>query len=294
MNSINLKAYAKINLGLDVIRKREDGYHEVRMIMQTINLYDKLNLTRTKNPSITVDTNLHFLPTDENNLVYKAASLLKNECDIHDGVHINLEKKIPVAAGMAGGSSDAATTLYGMNILFNLKLSKRDLMDLAVRLGADVPYCIMRGTALSEGIGEILTPLPPFPQCHVLIVKPLINVSTKYVYENLRLTDGIEHPDIDGIIRSIEQKDLHGAVRLFGNVLENVTEKEYPIISQIKNIMLELGALKSLMSGSGPTVFGLFDDKHKAEKAFYQFKTNDISKQVYLTNFYHPRYKVIS
>ena len=294
MNHINLKAYAKINLGLDVVRKREDGYHEVRMIMQTINLYDKLNLTRTKNPSISMDTNLHFLPTDENNLVFKAASLLKNECNIQEGVHINLEKKIPVAAGMAGGSSDAATTLYGMNILFNLKLSKKELMDFAVRLGADVPYCIMRGTALSEGIGEILTPLPAFPQCHVLIVKPPINVSTKYVYENLRLADGIEHPDIDGIIRGIEQKDLHGAARLFGNVLEGVTEKEYPIISQIKATMLELGALNSLMSGSGPTVFGLFEDRREAEKAFYHFKTSDIRKQVYLTNFYHPRYKVIS
>mgnify|MGYP000955021866 CR=1 FL=1 len=294
MNRINLKAYAKINLGLDVVRKREDGYHEVRMIMQTINLYDKLNLTRTKNSTILVDTNLHFLPTDENNLVYKAASLLKNECNIHEGIHINLEKKIPVAAGMAGGSSDAATTLYGINVLFNLKLSKKELMDFAVRLGADVPYCIMRGTALSEGIGEILTPLPPFPQCHVLIVKPPINVSTKYVYENLRLADGIEHPNIDGIIRSIEQKDLHGAARLFGNVLEGVTENEYPIISQIKGTMLELGALTSLMSGSGPTVFGLFEDRRKAEKAFYHFKTNNLRKQVYLTDFYPPRYKVIS
>lgn len=294
MNSINLKAYAKINLGLDVVRKREDGYHEVRMIMQTINLYDKLKLTRTKTPSVSVDTNLHFLPTDENNLVFKAASLLKRKCGIHEGVHINLEKKIPVAAGMAGGSSDAAATLYGMNILFNLKLSKKYLMDLAVRLGADVPYCIMRGTALSEGIGEILTPLPPFPQCHILIVKPPINVSTKYVYENLQLADGIVHPDIDGIIRCIEQKDLHGAVRQFGNVLETVTEKEYPIISQIKETMLELGAMNALMSGSGPTVFGLFEDIRKAEKAFYHFKVSDISKQVYLTDFYHPHYKVIS
>lgn len=293
MNSINLKAYAKINLGLDVIRKREDGYHEVRMIMQTINLYDKLTITRTRNTTVSIETNLHYLPTDENNLVYKAVSLLKNEFNIQDGVHINLEKKIPVAAGMAGGSSDAATALHGMNVLFNLKLSKKELMEFGIRLGADVPYCIMRGTALSEGIGEILTPLPPFPPCHVLIVKPPINVSTKYVYENLHLDNEIQHPDIDGIIQKIEQKDLHGAVSLFENVLESVTEKEYPIISQIKNSMMELGALKALMSGSGPTVFGLFDDKNKAEKAFYQFKVGDISKQVYLTNFYHPRTKVI-
>lgn len=292
MNSIKLKAYAKINLGLDVVRKREDGYHEVRMIMQTIGLYDKLSITSTNSSTIRVNTNLHYLPTDENNLVYKAAALIKNECQLKQGVYINLEKKIPVAAGMAGGSSDAATTLYGMNRLFNLNLSKEDLMRLALKLGADVPYCIMRGTALSEGIGEILTPLPPFPACHVLIVKPALSVSTKYVYDNLVLDSGTKHPDIDGIVHHIEQNDLYGATKLFGNVLETVTEKEYPIITSIKENMLEQGAICSLMSGSGPTVFGIFDNIKTAEKAFYEFKISAISKQVYLTELYHPSYKV--
>lgn len=294
MNHITLKAYAKINLGLDVVRKREDGYHEVRMIMQTINLYDKLTINRTNNTSIMLNTNLQYLPSDENNLVYKAAALIKNEFSITQGVYINLEKKIPVAAGMAGGSSDAAAALYGMNLLFGLKLSRQELMRLGLRLGADVPYCIMRGTVLSEGIGEILTPLPPFPNCHVLVVKPGISVSTKHVYENLHLDETVKHPDIDGIIRSIGRKDLHGAVRLFGNVLETVTEKEYPVITELKEKILESGAICSLMSGSGPAVFGLFDNTGRAEKAFYQFKVGNLGKQVYLTDFYHPGYKVIS
>jgi len=189
---------------------------------------------------------------------------------------------------MAGGSSDAATTLYGMNRLFHLKLSNEELLKLAVQLGADVPYCIMRGTALSEGIGEILTPLPPFPSCHVLIVKPNINVSTKFVYENLHLDSVTHHPDIDGIMKHIKEPDLYGASKYFGNVLETVTEKEYPIIKDIKTKMLDNGAIVSLMSGSGPTVFGLFDDIKTAEKAFYDFKVSSFGKQVYLTNLFHP------
>ena len=292
MNTIKLKAYAKINLGLDVVKKRDDGYHEVRMIMQTISLYDMISISLTNNSSIRVNTNLHYLPTDENNLVYKAAALIKSEFQIARGVYINLDKKIPVAAGMAGGSSDAATTLYGLNRLFNLNLSTEELMRLALKLGADVPYCIMRGTALSEGIGEILTQLPPFPACHVLIVKPAVSVSTRYVYENLRLDGQTKHPDIDGIIRHIEQKDLYGATHLFANVLETVTEQEYPIITHIKEKMLSLGAVGSLMSGSGPTVFGIFDNLKVAQKAFYQFKVSAIGKQVYLTELYQPPYKV--
>jgi 4-diphosphocytidyl-2-C-methyl-D-erythritol kinase len=290
MNSIKLKAHAKINLGLDVVKKREDGYHEVRMIMQTIGLYDKLTLNITNNSSIVMTTNLHYLPTDENNLVYKAVSLMRQEYHLEQGIYINLQKKIPVAAGMAGGSSDAATALYGMNRLFDLNLKKKDLMNLGLRLGADVPYCILRGTALSEGIGEVLTPLPPFPACQVLIVKPGISVSTKYVYENLKLDEHTKHPDIDGILACIKNKDLRGVADLFGNVLETVTLKEYPVIGEIKEKMYEYGAITSLMSGSGPTVFGLFDDPKKAEKAFYQFKLGDLGKQVFLTDLYQPLY----
>lgn len=290
MNSIKLKAHAKINLGLDVVRKREDGYHEVRMIMQTIGLYDKITINRTNNSSIVIKTNLHYLPTDENNLVYKAVSLLRKEFHIKQGLFINLEKKIPVAAGMAGGSADAATALYGINRLFDLNLKKKDLMKFGLCLGADVPYCIMRGTALSEGIGEILSPLPAFPSCQVLIVKPGISVSTKYVYENLKLDENTKHPDIDGIITEIRNKNLYGAAAHFGNVLETITEKEYPVIREIKNKMYEFGAVTSLMSGSGPTVFGLYDDIKKAEKAFYQFKIGTLGRQVFLTDLYSPAY----
>lgn len=294
MNTIKLRAYAKINLGLDVVRKREDGYHEVNMIMQTIGLYDKLTIHKTNQQSIRMKTNLHYLPEDENNLVYKAAALMKDRYHIEQGIYINLEKKIPVSAGLAGGSTDAASTLYGLNCLFDLKLGKKDLMKLGLELGADVPYCIMRGTAQSQGIGEILTPLAPFPNCYVLIVKPNINVSTKYVYENLKLDSTTKHPNISGIIEAIHKNDLYGATRLFGNVLESVTTREYPIINEIKANMLHYGAIQSLMSGSGPTVFGIFDSIKLAQNAFYQFKVSDYGKQVHLTQLYHPTYKSTS
>ncbi|MDF2871018.1 MAG: 4-diphosphocytidyl-2C-methyl-D-erythritol kinase [Anaerocolumna sp.] len=291
MNSIKLKAYAKINLGLDVVRKREDGYHEVRMIMQTIGLYDKVSILRTNNTSITVKTNLPYLPTDENNLVYKAAALIKKNYNINQGVHIILDKKIPVAAGLAGGSSDAAAVLYGLNRLFHLNLSKEELSELGLQLGADVPYCLLRGTALSEGIGEILTPISPFPSCHILIVKPGINVSTKHVYEHLKLDEHTHHPNIDAILTAISNRDLKCAVSHFGNVLESVTINEYPVIGQIKEELTAFGAIVSMMSGSGPTVFGLFDSREKAEKAFFQLKAEKSYKQVYLTGLYQPGLK---
>lgn len=289
MQNIKLKALAKVNLGLDVIRKREDGYHEVRMIMQTINLYDKIYIKKTEKSGIQLQTNLPYLPNNENNLVYKAVKLLMDEFQIEEGIYINLEKHIPVAAGMAGGSSDAAAALVGINKLFGMKLSKKQLMERAVKLGADVPYCIMRGTALSEGIGEILTPLPPAPKCHVLIAKPVINVSTKMVYENLKIDQLKQHPDIDGMIRAIREQDLYGVAERLENVLETVTIKEYPIIEQIKSMMIKEGAIGSIMSGSGPTVFGLFDDRNKAEKAFYTLKVSEYTKQVFLTDFFNQK-----
>jgi len=294
MNTIHLKAYAKINLGLDIVRKREDGYHEVKMIMQTIGLYDKLVIHKTNNPNITLKTNLPYLPEDMNNLVYKAAILMKERYEIKEGMHIRLEKKIPVSAGLAGGSTDAAAALSGINQLFRLNLRQETLMAIGLELGADIPYCIMQGTALSEGIGEILTPLPPFPSCHVLIVKPNINVSTKYVYEHLKLDKDTFHPNIDGIIEHIKANNLQGATSLFSNVLETVTIKEYPIINRIKEQMLSQGAMVSLMSGSGPTVFGLFEDNKAAENAFYQFKVGEFGKQTYLTRIFHPIGKVSS
>lgn len=291
---LSLKAYGKINLGLDVLRKREDGYHEVRMIMQTVGLYDRIDLIFREEPGITVETNLYYLPSNENNLVYKAAALLMEEFGIFHGVHIRLKKFIPVAAGMAGGSSDAAAVLFGVNKMFQLGLSMEELMVRGVKIGADVPYCIMRGTALSEGIGEVLTPLPPMPQCKVLIAKPGINVSTRFVYENLHANElrPEQHPDIDGMIEAIKKQDVYQVAEKFGNVLETVTIKEYPIIAEIKDAMLRYGAIGSMMSGSGPTVFGLFTNPKAAEDAYEALRYGEckhLAKQVYLTGFYNNR-----
>lgn len=291
---LGLKAYGKINLGLDVLRKREDGYHEVRMIMQTVGIFDRIDLIRTAEPGIQVETNLYYLPTNENNLVYKAAKLLMDEFQITEGVQIRLRKFIPVAAGMAGGSSDAAAVLFGVNKMFRLGLNTSQLMERGVKIGADVPYCILRGTALSEGIGEILTPLPPVPQCQVLIAKPAISVSTKFVYDNLHANDlkPEQHPDIDGILQAIQDQDIYGIAGRLGNVLETVTIKEYPVIRQIKETMLESGAIGALMSGSGPTVFGLFTNPKAAQTAYEEMRFgafSHLAKQVYITNFYNQK-----
>lgn len=286
MKSVHLKAYAKINLGLDVIRRREDNYHEVRMIMQTVDLYDRLTLKVVHEDVILLKTNLSFLPSNENNLVYKAVKLLKEEFNIKEGVSIELQKHIPVAAGMAGGSTDCAAALKGMNQLFHLNLSTEELMKRGVLLGADVPYCLLGGTALSEGIGEILTPLSPMPVCPVLIVKPSMHVSTKFVYENLDLKTLSSHPDIDAIIQAIEAKDLNGVANRLENVLESVTIREYPLIAEIKQHMMDNGALGALMSGSGPTVFGLFDNRKKAEQAKDIFKRENAGHRVYVVDIF--------
>ncbi|MFR1556292.1 MAG: 4-(cytidine 5'-diphospho)-2-C-methyl-D-erythritol kinase [Agathobacter rectalis] len=288
-NDISLKALAKINLGLDVVRRREDGYHEVRMIMQTIHLYDRLDIKRTQEPGIQIQTNLSFLPVNENNLIYKAAKLLMDEFSITDGVSVKLDKRIPVAAGMAGGSTDAAAMLIGVNRLFSLGLTKRQLMERGVQIGADVPYCIMRGTALAEGIGEALSPLPPMVKCPVLIAKPSISVSTKFVYQNLKLDDTTIHPDIDRLIDDIKAKNLHDIAAHMGNVLETVTIPNYPVIDEIKKHMLSNGAVGAMMSGSGPTVFGLFDDEDTAKKAYEAMRSSHLARQVYLTSVYNNR-----
>ena len=288
-NDISLKALAKINLGMDVVRRREDGYHEVRMIMQTIQLYDRLDIKRTQEPGIQIQTNLSFLPVNENNLIYKAAKLLMDEFSITDGVSVKLDKRIPVAAGMAGGSTDAAAMLIGVNRLFSLGLTKRQLMERGVQIGADVPYCIMRGTALAEGIGEALSPLPPMVKCPVLIAKPSISVSTKFVYQNLKLDDTTIHPDIDRLIDDIKAKNLHDIAAHMGNVLETVTIPNYPVIDEIKKHMLSNGAVGAMMSGSGPTVFGLFDDEDTAKKAYKAMRSSHLARQVYLTSVYNNR-----
>lgn len=290
-NTLTLKALAKINLGLDVLGKRDNGYHDVRMVMQTIYLYDNVTLTKTEEPGIQLETNLSYLPVDENNIAYKAAKMLIDEFQIQGGVHIKLDKHIPVAAGMAGGSSNAAAVLVGMNRLWGLGLSQKELMERGVALGADVPYCVMRGTVLAEGIGEILSPLPPLPKCYVLIAKPAISVSTKMVYETLDAKEIVEHPDIDGILEGLENQDIKKIASSMGNVLESVTIEQYPVIEVIKDAMKEAGALNAMMSGSGPTVFGIFEDRKVAKEAQQKLKEMDIAKQVYLANVHNTRRK---
>ena len=290
-DTVTLKALAKINLGLDVLGRRENGYHDVRMVMQTIYLYDNVTLTKKDEAGIQVETNLFYLPVDENNIAYKAAKLLIDEFDIKQGVHIQLEKHIPVAAGMAGGSSNAAAVLVGMNRLFNLGLKQKELMERGVKLGADVPYCVMRGTVLAEGIGEILSPLPPLPKCYVLIAKPNISVSTKMVYEKLDSHEIEVHPDIDGILEGLEAQDIRKVAASMGNVLEKVTIEEYPVIEEIKTAMKEAGALNAMMSGSGPTVFGIFEDRKTAREAQDVIRKRNIAKQVYLANVHNIRRK---
>lgn len=291
MDKIQLKALAKINLGLDVLRRREDGYHEVKMIMQTISLCDELELRRTRQPGIQVRTNLPYLPTNENNLVYKAAKLLQDEFGMKEGVSIQLRKKIPVAAGMAGGSSDAAAVLWGMNRMYGFGLSRTALMERGVKLGADVPYCILRGTALAEGIGERLTALPPMPKCYLLIVKPGISVSTRFVYENLHANELCpeQHPDVDAMVQALKRKDLKALASGMGNILELVTVPAYPVIEEIRQCILKAGACGALMSGSGPTVFGIFDTQAKARKAVQAVRAAQLARQIYLTVPYNVR-----
>ena len=280
---MRLQAFAKINLGLDVLGKREDGYHEVRMIMQTIRMYDQLDMRKSVEPGIHLTTNKKYIPVDENNLVWRAAKLMMDTCGIIEGVSIHLHKVIPVAAGMAGGSSDAAATLVGMNRLFHCGLSKEKLMELGVQIGADVPYCVLRGTALAEGIGEKLTVLSPMPDCWILIGKPGISVSTKYVYTTLDLNTDTVHPDIDGMKKALEDGNLYGITERMGNVLQDVTIPAYPEVERIKEQMKTLGAVNAMMSGSGPTVFGIFDNEEKAQEACQKLRESGSCQQVFLT-----------
>ena len=282
MREIKLKARAKINLGLDVVRKREDGYHEVRMIMQMINLYDKITMRRITESEIRVTTNLPYLPVNEDNLVYRAAKLLMDEFQVTEGVEIELQKYIPVAAGMAGGSSDAAAVMVGINRIFHLGLTKKQLMERGVKIGADVPFCIMRGTALAEGIGEVLTPLPAMPHCSLVIAKPKIHVSTKFVYGNLKANELKEHPDIDGQVQALREGSLEQLVAKMGNVLETVTVPACPVIDEIKKTMLKNDAMGAMMSGSGPTVFGVFEREERAQEVCRLLKKEGAAKQVYL------------
>lgn len=283
MTPITERAYAKINLALDVLRKRPDGYHDVRMVMQTVHLYDKLTLSISREPGISLKTNLPFLPGNENNLVYRAIDLFRKTYGIDCGIRATLEKRIPIAAGMAGGSSDAAAAFRAMNTLFGIHASLEDLQALGVQLGADIPYCLMGGTALAEGIGEKLTPLSPAPSCSCLIVKPNFHLSTKLVYENLTLDDPAAHPDIDTMLQAIRTNNYKQMTSSIGNILETVSIRLHPEIEAIKQEMLVLGADCSLMSGSGPSVFGLFEHRQAAERAYRKFRLGPYGKQSFLS-----------
>ena len=281
------RAYAKINIGLDVLRRRADGYHEVKMIMQTVDIYDELVLERRKEPGIELRMDNSELPSGGDNLICRAADLLFREKKITGGVNISLTKRIPIAAGMAGGSADAAAALRGVNELFDLGYSQKELQALGVGLGADIPYCLAGGTMLSEGIGEILTPLPAPPAAHLVIAKPDVNVSTAFVYGNLHADRLAWHPDIDGMIAALQKGDLDGITGRLGNVLETVTVKAHPVIEQIKELLRKQGAENALMSGSGPTVFGIFKEKETAERAAEAVERGQLAKQIFVTTFYN-------
>lgn len=287
MNSIKLNARAKINITLDVLGKRDDGYHDLSMIMQTINLCDNLYIKSTDTGNIEMKSNLSWLPCDERNLVYKAAAKMKEKYNIEEGISIQLSKNIPVAAGMAGGSTDCAAALIGIRNLFSINAGSKELMEIGKELGADVPYCILRGTALAEGIGEVLTPLPPFPDCTVLVAKPPINVSTATVFGSFDMNKVEKRPDNGKMIELIKAKDLEGICRNMCNVLESVTIKNYPIIADVKKEMLDNNAIGSMMSGSGPTVFGFYHDYKSALKGLRAIKSKFHFKEVYITTVFN-------
>ena len=288
MNTCAIKAYAKINLGLDVLGTLPNGYHEVKMIMQTVGIWDELTVEKTDG-SIVIDTDSRELPTDGNNIIYKAARLMQEEFGLSGGIRVCLKKNIPVAAGMAGGSAEAAAVLTAWILLYELGLSVEMLRELGVRIGADVPYCIMGGTALAEGIGERLTRLPAAPQCVLVVAKPDRNVSTKDVYRALDALADYPHPDIDGMTAAIREGNIAGVAARLGNVLEEVTAKSCPPVTEIRRMMDSHGALGSLMSGSGPTVFGIFDDRTKAETLAELLRGTEALcvKQCFVTEFVH-------
>ncbi len=284
MDQISLRAFAKINLGLDVLGRRDNGYHDVRMVMQNVRIFDRIMIRKTEEPGFLLETDVPFIPTDSHNLMVKAAALMFETYSLPGGLSMKLEKTIPVAAGMGGGSSDAAAVFHGINLLYDLKIPREELMRLGLSVGADVPFCILQKTALAEGIGEELSAISPCPPCHILIAKPPVAVSTKTIYQEIDSTEIPDHPDIDALVGAMNEKDLPLMCSLMGNVLERVTEKMHPSITQIEKIMEENGALKAMMSGSGPTVFGIFDSQEKGKAAMRAVKKSRLASAVRLTS----------
>ncbi|ABW17848.1 4-(cytidine 5'-diphospho)-2-C-methyl-D-erythritol kinase [Alkaliphilus oremlandii] len=286
MKQIYLKSRAKINLSLDVRRKREDGYHEVEMIMQQIDLYDNILIRERMDSEIVLSTNCIFIPTTSSNIAYKAAHKLKQRLDITRGIDIFIDKQIPVSAGLAGGSSNAAAVLMGLNHLWSLGLSTKELMEIGVTIGADVPFCLLGGTALAEGIGEVLTPInSDIKNTWIVLVKPAISVSTGDVYGSLDLSKIVDRPPTAQLLEAIKEGNIYDVSSKMCNVLETVTVNKYPIITEIKKKMMEYNALGAMMSGSGPTVFGIFKSYERAKSAYEHLSL--FYKQSYMVQTYN-------
>lgn len=280
METVSLKAYAKINLTLDVTGKRDNGYHDVRMVMQQIDLHDTVTLTKLES-GIELETNSSFLPTDDSNIAWKAAQAVSDHVGRHLGVKIYIEKNIPVAAGLAGGSTDAAAVIRGLNHLYDLGLSQDTMMQIGVTIGADVPFCIMGGTAIAEGIGEELKEIRPGKSLWMVLSKPSVGVSTKRIYTALDYKKINNHPETESMVEAVKCGDIGEISLLLGNVLEPVTLSLYPSVGSLKSKMKEYGACGSLMSGSGPSVFGLFKSYDKACTAAKRLKR--VYKQTFVT-----------
>ncbi len=293
---MEIYARAKINLGLDVLGLRPDGYHDIRTVMQTIDLYDILHITACNpssvsegsGPAVFLTTDSCEITADHSNLVYKAAALLLEEFRPDEGLRIHLEKRIPAGAGMAGGSTDAASTLAGVNAVLSLGLSMEQLRHRAVKLGADVPFCLLGGTALAEGIGEILTPLPPLPPCSLLLAKPPVSISTKEAYDGLDQSRPAVRPDIDRTISALYKGDLEALALSLSNVFEPGACLRHPEILRLRTLMTKSGAIAACMSGSGPTVYGIFENEEKAAKACKTVLTEAPDAFVLVTKPYLP------
>ncbi|MGK0465549.1 4-(cytidine 5'-diphospho)-2-C-methyl-D-erythritol kinase [Clostridium sp.] len=275
-----VKAYGKINISLDIVGKREDGYHLLKMIMQNIDLYDSISFEKC-NRGINISCNKPYIPIDEKNLMYKASKLFMDTYNVSGGINIYIKKNIPVAAGMGGGSADAASVFQTLRKVFEVKLPDNEIMELGLKIGADVPFCITGGTALCEGVGEIITPLVPFKNHILVLVKPNFGVSTREVYKNLDTSRIYKHPDTEALIKAMEAEELQEVCNGMKNLLENVTLRKYPVLKRIKEDMIKMGAMGSMMSGSGPTIFAFFEDMLKAQRCYDKFKTQ--YKEVYIT-----------
>lgn len=287
MDRITLNARAKVNIGLDITGLMANGYHLVDMVMQTLQMHDEVTIRKKKEKGIEIRSNLRYLPLNENNIVFQAAKLMMEEFEITDGLRFDIKKVIPVAAGMAGGSADAASTLMGINRIYGLSLTVEELCDRGLKLGADVPYCIQGGTMHATGIGEHLTRIRKMPDCYVAIAKPKASASTKVVYQRFDQLDEVVHPNMGLLLNHIDRGNLTQIANGMGNVLEQVTIPMIPEIAIIKEVMLKHGALNAMMSGSGPTVFGIYVDKIHAEKAIKELQDMKAMQKCCVTKFWN-------